>query len=270
MSRNGDSHGAQPRIDAAAKTVFLTALRSGARREDAAAEAGFSLMGFYGARRRDPVFAAAWVEALASSAAAERRVLAYVERGARAERGELRIACANRRIYQRRVRRNVRFDANAQALFLGRFALTCDMRAAAAEAGVAESTVKRHRLRDPAFAEAFDRALGDGYSRLESRILLERIQAQRRLREAIESACPERSRRAPHDMLPRILLEEGAEFDRVMKLLARWDRRRGKIGFREVRHGRRRSMSFDDAIHLLEKRLRALGVRVNAPPEEEQ
>jgi hypothetical protein len=262
MSGTGDSRGVQKRIGAEAKASFLEALRGGASREDAAIAAGFSLMGFYGARRRDPAFAEAWVEALASSAAAERRSLAYAERGARAERGELRIACANRRIYQRRVRRNVRFDARAQALFLGHFALTCDMRSAAAEAGVAESTVKRHRLQDPAFAEAFDHALAEGYSRLESKMLAERIEAQRRLRDAIESAAP--------DKLPRILLEEAAEFDRVMKLLARWDRGGGRIGFREVRHGRRRSVSFDDAIHSLGKRLRALGIPIKPLPEEEQ
>jgi hypothetical protein len=41
-------------IDAAAKAAFLAGLREGPRREDAAAAAGFSLMGFYNARARDP------------------------------------------------------------------------------------------------------------------------------------------------------------------------------------------------------------------------
>src|SRR3712207_5850139 len=109
-------------IDAAAKAAFVAALRSGASREEAAFGAGFSLMGFYGARRRDPAFAVAWIEALASSAADERRLRAYAERSERAGRGEVRIAPANRRIYQRRLRRNVRFDAGRQAVVIAHFA----------------------------------------------------------------------------------------------------------------------------------------------------
>lgn len=272
MSDTDDSGAGSPRIDAAAKAAFLAALRRGARREDAAAEAGFSLMGFYGARRRDSLFADAWVEALAASAAEERRARAYAERGggAKSGRGEERIASANRRIYQRRVRRNVRFDADAQALFLAHFAATCDLRAAAAAAGVAESTVTLHRRRDPAFAEAFGRALGEGYVALEAEAVRQRLEAQRRLRAAVESACPEPNRRGPGGGAPPAALDAGAEFDRVMKLLARWDRRGDRPGFREVRHGRQRRMSFEEAILLLDKKLRALGVRRGIiPPAEE-
>src|SRR5688500_17100841 len=94
----------QPRIDAAAKALFLAKLREGLCREDAAAAAGFSLTGFYGARYRDAAFAADWKDALAMPPAAERRARVYEERG------EVRIAPANRRLYQRRRRRNVRFD----------------------------------------------------------------------------------------------------------------------------------------------------------------
>lgn len=260
MSGKSDSRRPQRRIDEAAKAAFLAGLRGGSAREDAAAGAGFSLMGFYGVRRRDPVFAAAWADALASSAAEERRVRAYVERGERLERGEVRIASANRRIYQRRVRRNVRFDARAQALFLAHFAATCDLRAAAAAAGVAESTVTLHRRNDPDFEAAFDRALVEGYVFLEAEALRQRLEAQRRLRAAIESA--------PRGKPPPIVLDAAAEFDRAMKLLARWDRRGGAVGFRQVRHGRRKVMSFDDAMVLLDKRLRALGVKpVILPPE---
>src|SRR3954470_6823744 len=117
MSETGESGTGQRRIGAAAKAAFLAALRGGARREDAAEAAGFSLMGFYGARHRDPVFKAEWAEALAAPPAAGRRVRAYEERGG-AERGEVRIAAANRRLYQRRRRRHVRFDAGAQAAYL--------------------------------------------------------------------------------------------------------------------------------------------------------
>jgi hypothetical protein len=76
----------QRSIDAAAKAQFLAALRRGESRKDAAFAAGFSLMGFYGARRRDLVFRAGWTDALATSAAAERRVRSY-----RARRGPHRL-----------------------------------------------------------------------------------------------------------------------------------------------------------------------------------
>ena len=52
-----------------------------------------------------------------------------------------------------------------------------------------------------------------------------------------------------------------------MKLLARWDRRGGGIGFRQVRHGRRKRMRFEDAIVLLVRKLRALGLPRPLPPE---
>ena len=177
------------RIDAAAKAAFLAALRRGERREDAAAEAGFSLMGFYGARRRDPAFGAGWTEALAASAAAERRVRAYAERGERAS-GEVRIASANRRFYQRRRRRNVRFDAEAQAVFLAHFAATCDTKASAEAAGVSESTVHLHRRTDPAFAAAYDAALAEAYAYLEAEAVRLRLAAQ-------ASSAPRSRRPAP-------------------------------------------------------------------------
>jgi hypothetical protein len=202
MGEKAESKAAPPRIGAAAKADFLAGLRRGESREDAAAAAGFSLMGFYGARRRDPAFGADWTEALATSAAAERRVRAYAERGERAERGEVRIACANRRVYQRRRRRNVRFDAAAQAIYLAHFAAHCDSRAAAEAAGVHESTVELHRRNDPAFAEAHDAPLAEGYRNLEEESVRLRLAAQKRLRAAIEAAGPLRP--------PGLTAEEGA------------------------------------------------------------
>lgn len=248
-------------IDVAAKAGFLADLRRGARREDAAADAGFSLMGFYGARRRDPAFKSAWEEALGELPAAQRRERAYAERDACIEksrwacpersRGEVRIAAANRRFWQRRRRSHVRFIAERQADFLTHFASSCDARAAAAAAGVSESTVHLRRRTDPVFAEAYAQALQEGYARLETEMLRQRLAAQARLREAIEAAGPA----AP---LPA---EEGAEFDRIMKILARHDRkpRRVERGFRSG--GQRQRMSFDEAIVLLDRKLRAMGVR---------
>jgi hypothetical protein len=258
-SHPGMSGKMQRRIDAAAKERFLAGLRRGERREDAADAAGFSLMGFYGARRRDPAFAADWVEALATSTAAERRVRAYAERDERAERGEVRIACANRRVYQRRRRRNVRFDAERQAVYLAHFAANCDTRAAAEAAGVHESTVRLHRRNNPAFAEVEAEALAAGYVWLEAEAVRLRLAAQKRLRAALEAAGGV--------VTPKLAAEMDADFDRTMKLLARCDRkpRRAERGFKPG--GRRQRITFEDAMVLLDKRLRALGLRHPPPPE---
>ena len=270
MSGKSDSQKPLRRIDAAAKAMFVTALRRGEAREDAAPAAGFSLMGFYGARARDHTFKAAWTEALAASAAAERRVLAYAGRGERAERGEVRIASANRRIYQRRRRRNVRFDAQAQAAFLTSFAATCDTTASAEAAGVSESTVTLHCRNDPAFAAAYAQALAEGYAHLEVEAVRLQLAAQKRLRAAVDAgaaARPERSRGA----CPACgrAADEDAEFDRIMKLLARHDRkpRRAERGFKPG--GRRQRWTFEEAIMLLDKKLRAMGVRRTGPPAED-
>src|SRR5438132_109 len=124
------------RIGAAAKAVFLAALRRGIAREAAAQQAGFSLTGFYGRRRRDPEFAAGWTEALRQPEATGRRARAYAARGS----SELRIAPANRRLLQRR-RRYVRFTAERQAQCLAHLAATGDTKASAKAAGVCEATV---------------------------------------------------------------------------------------------------------------------------------
>jgi hypothetical protein len=231
------------RIDSAAKAAFLERLRQGDRRDDAAEAAGFSLMGFYGARARDPAFRAEWSAALAAPAAAGRRVRAYEERG------EVRIAPANRRLYQRRRRRHVRFDATAQAIYLAHFSTNGDSRAAAAAAGVSPSTVRLHRKTDPAFREAHKQALAEAYEYLQVESVRQRLAAQQRLRAAIEAAEPARP--------PELAAEAAAEFDRTMKLLARLDRRPRRPDRHGPRHGR---WTFDQAIALLEKRLDALGV----------
>jgi len=247
-------------IDAAAKATFIAVLVRGARREDAADEAGFSLMGFYNARSRDPAFAAAWAEALALPPAADRRTQAYEARDAAAAaqaRGEVRIASANRRLYQRRRRRNVRFTEVRRETFLTHFATDCDTAAAAAAAGVSVSTVSYHVRKDPAFAEAYRDALALGYANLEAEVVRQRIAAQAKLRAAIE-ASGERA-------VPQVEADAGAEFDRIMKLLARHDRkpRRVERGFKPG--GRRQARTFDQAIKELDKKLRALGLRTDRP-----
>lgn len=246
MSGKSDSRGRLRPIDAAARAAFIHCLRRGLRREDAAEAAGFSLAGFYGARRRDPAFAREWSEALAAAPAAERRARAYDTRG------EVRIAPANRRLYQRRRRRNVRFDERRRALFFAHFVWSCDTKAAAGAAGVSESTVHLHRRTDPAFEADYRAALEQGTILLEAEAVRQRLEAQRRIRAALDSAPPD----AP---VPAGTAEE---FERVMKLLARFDRKPRRPQREAAPGSARRVWTFDDAIALLEERLKALGVQL--------
>jgi hypothetical protein len=266
---------------------MLAALWEGRRLDEVARSYGVTLQAFYQARRRDPVFAAAWRDAHALSAEAERRCSgsgpstslrttaaaqpvpargmppacrsAYTPLPETSSgRNETHIVPNNRRVLQRRRMRHVRFDDRRKGIFLASFARNADAIAAAAAAGVCERTVYYHLRRDAEFAAAFQAALDEGYASLEAEAARERLEAQARLRAAQEQA------EAGGDPLPPGA--EGAEFDRTMKLLARWERRHGQLGLREVRPDRRRSMSFEAAILLLDKRLRNLGLRTDTPP----
>src|SRR5687768_10943513 len=109
MGGKRKARGRRPVIDAAAKVAMLAALREGRRLDSVAASYGVTLQAFYSARRRDPLFAAAWRDAHQLSAEAERRA---AEAEAEAEAGdEVRIVPNNRRLLQRRKMRHVRFDA---------------------------------------------------------------------------------------------------------------------------------------------------------------
>jgi len=244
--------GRRPLIDAAAKVAMLAALREGRRLDSVAASYGVTLQAFYSARRRDPLFAAAWRDAHELSAEAERRP-AQAAGG-----GEIRIASNNRRLVQRRKMRHVRFDERRKAILLVNFAYGCDLLAAAAAAGVCERTVFNHLHTDPVFREAFQAALEEGYAWLGAEALRQRLEAQKRLRAAMDEA------EASCNPLP--LREQGLEFDRTMKLLARWDRKQGGLGPRKVRVRHRQRMSFDDAIMLLGRKLHNLGLLPGAPP----
>lgn len=244
-------------IDAEAKAAFLAALRRGVTREDAAAEAGFSLTGFYGQRRRDPGFAAGWTEALAAPSAAVRRTSAYAARGA----GEVRHSCANRRLYQRQRRRHVRFTLERQEDFLEHFAATGDTKASAAAAGVSESTVHLHRRLNPEFAEYYRQALAIAYPRLEEEALRLRVAARKRLRAAVERGGRTPPGRAPEACpVCGCCPDEDAAFDRTMRLLARWDRKQRRVE-NPLDGGRQHRREIFDVIAAMDKRLRALGLR---------
>ncbi|HEX8624679.1 MAG TPA: hypothetical protein VF782_06320 [Allosphingosinicella sp.] len=257
MGGKRKGRGRRPIIDAAAKVALLAALREGRRLDEVAAAYGVTLQAFYAARRRDPLFAAAWWDAHALSAEAERRPVVEV-----GEDGDERIASNNRRVIRRRRMRHVRFDARRKGIFLASFAQSCDLLASAAAAGICERTVYYHLRSDPAFAEAFQAALEEGYRQLEAEAARQRLEAQKRIRAAMDSA------EAAGERLP--VAEEGIEFERTMRLLARWDRRNGRLGWREVSHGRQRRGTFEEAIVALDKRMRDLGLpRGVLPPLEE-
>lgn len=225
-------------------------LRGGATRDEAAGQAGFTVNGFYYARRRDPLFRMAWIWALEACAAEERAKHRTSSLNAAIDGVEL--APNNQRLLQPRRARFVRFTPARKQLFLDHFAGTADVVASAEAAGVHISTVYKHRRTDPEFARGWDEALRVAYAELEAEAVRQRLEAQRNLRDGI----------TPKGEMPR-------EFDRVMTLLARYERKDGRIGIRERGPGREARWSFDDAIHALDKKLQALGVRrglVALPP----
>lgn len=242
MSRRSESGLPRRRIDQARKARFVSALRAGTPREEAAAVEGFTSRAFYCARKRDPLFRSAWIWAIELSAVEQRDARRAAELLTEAEKGE--IEPNNLRRLQRKRARGIAFtDARKQA-FLDHFAGTADVKAACDAAGVHYSTVYKHRRADPVFAAGWDEALAQAYALLEAEALRQRLEMQRRT--AFE---------------PQPTGEVAAEFERVMKLLGRWDRRHGGVGAREVRPGRQRRWSFDEAIEALDKKLRALGAR---------
>ena len=243
--------GRKPIVDPAAKVAMLAAIREGRRLDEVAASYGVTVQAFYSARRRDPVFAAAWADAHALSAEAERRPVEV-----RDGDGML-VASNNRRVVQGRWMRHVRFDARRKGVFLVHFARSCDLLAAAAAAGVCERTVYNHLQRDPAFAAEFESALEAGSRWLEAEAVRQRLEAQARLRAAMEAAEESGG--------PLPLAEAGIEFDRVMRLLSRWDRKGGGLGPRRVCHGRQKRSGFEEAIALLDRKLRNLGLRTDPP-----
>lgn len=248
----GEADSARPsrrRIDEGAKTNFIVALRAGASRDEAAAQAGFTANAFYYTRKSDRVFALAWAWATDLSADDAR---AARNAAARPGPDEAAIVPNARRRLQRRPVRRARFDDRRKRLFLDHFAGTADACAACAAAGIAHSTFTQARRKDAEFAAGCDEALAVAYASLEAEAVRQRLEAQRNLRDGISPTG-----------------EISKEFDRVMQLLARYDRKDGRIGLRAVRPGHERSWSFDEAIALLDKKLRALGARHGVTPPED-
>lgn len=220
--------GRPPLLDGRGLAAFVSALEQGATVRDAAKAAGFAANTFYNRRRACPAFAAAWEEAVEISRAP---VLIMGQNG--------------RRLQKRRVRR-ARFDEKRKDAFLDHFAATCDARAAAEAAGISEDCVYRHRASDPAFAEAYQTALEQGYARLEAEAVRQRLEAQERLR------------RAPR----RLKAEAAQEFERMLQLLREYRRPGGRIGPRTPRREHLRTRwSFEETLAEIDRKLKIFAAR---------
>lgn len=142
-------------------------------------------------------------------------------------------------------------------MFLAHFAWSCDLFAAAADAGVSERTVYVHLRTDAEFHALFQAALEQGYAWLEAEAVRQRLAAQRRLAAALEAAEPGAEGASPGAGTEA---ERAGEFERVMKLLARWDRKQGRApAMRRHRPSAEQAWTFEEAITALEKRLKAVG-----------
>ena len=207
---------------------YVKRLSEGCNYQQAAEGTDHDYRAFYEERRRNPDFAAACVEAIEQSA------------------GMRFIAGGRGRSLQLRRSRCIRFTPERQAIYLSWFAATGNTEESADKAGVCASTVRKHRQNHPEFARACREALAEAYLKLDSQLLAGRIEAQRRLLEV-----------EPAD-------EPGPEFDRALKLLQRWDRNRsgGRRGSRPTEE----RWDFADAITLLERRLRNMGIPIEPLP----
>ncbi|HEY0085043.1 MAG TPA: hypothetical protein VGB65_03945 [Allosphingosinicella sp.] len=241
----------RPLIGEKEKHLFLDALAAGSSRKDAARLAGFNLNSFYNARKRDGLFLRAWLW-ITDLKAAEARIAALARPGPGAP---VRIAPQGNRLLQRRRMPWLRFTEARQQAFLDHFAGTADAGEAAAVAGVTYEAVRIHYRKTPEFAAAWDEALSQAYVVLEAEAVRQRLAAQRRFSENLQPTG-----------------EMAQEFERVMKLLARWDRKGGGIGPRPRTPIASQQWTFEDAMIALDKRLRALGLRdarPSLPPPEE-
>jgi len=192
-------------------------------------------------------------------------------------------AGANRRLQVTKRGWN-RFDAGRRKTFLKWFAATANAAESARRAGVGYSTVYDHRMADPRFAEAWDRALEQSYARLEAKVV--EMQFEQAAGEAIEfdggfepptdgapspRPSPRRGERDSPDapdaklvdltMALQLLRQHKAEVIGIRAQRADNPRARGRI--KQVpTHDRERLASDAEVRRALVKSLQAFGVRV--------
>ena len=222
--------GAGRRLDGQAMAAFVAALEQGATVAAAARAAGCSRSTAYSRRESDPAFRAAWDEAAAKGS---RPHLVASQNGRRLQKWKPR----------------ARFTDARKETYLAHFAATCDSDEAARRAGVCDSTVYAHRRTDPEFAAAWAEALDQGYARLEAELARQRLEAMKRFAAAIDKAEADP--------------EAAVEFERALKLLKRYDTKRGRPEPIVRPRGAARRPGFAEAIARLEQRLKALGYEID-------
>lgn len=212
------------------QAAFLAELRGGALVAAAAARVGAALSTLYALRKRDRVFDLAW------GSAAELSV------------GWTWDEAAARKVRPAGAKRRLRFGGRRREAFLRVLERDCSTNGAARETGVHPSTVRRHLSRDRGFAGAAAEALRRGYQGLDRELKAGRLAMEARIRSG--------------DL--RWTIEPKGEIspdpDRQLLLVARYERTDGTIGRREVSRGRRRPMAFEEAIRLLDRKLRWMGL----------
>lgn len=215
--------------------AFLDSLRGGSLVVAAAACAGVPLGTLYRRRGRDPLFDLAW------SAAAELSV-------------EWRWDPVGRRkLRARGCRRRLRFSERRRTAYLELLAQGCNAGRAARETGVDLRSVYRRLRSDPGFDRDSREALQRGFAGLYNALEAKRAAKAARIRsgELVWKIEPKG--------------EMTRDFDRQMLLLKRYERPDGTLGSRQVRRGFQRSMRFEDAILLLDRKMRGLGLVPDKP-----
>ena len=170
----------------------------------------------------------------------------------RAEEGEegLIVPGNRRRLQKRRSPRRRLFGPRLKARFLEHLAATCNVAASAAAAGVAVGTVYAHRAKDPAFRADWERALEQGYARLEAALLERAIAGLDRteIRGDLVVDGPE--------------AVERVDWDRAMDLLRQ--HRRGLIGLPAATARKPQRVPIEQVTAKLIRKFRALGVTLGA------
>ncbi|HEX8584620.1 MAG TPA: hypothetical protein VF680_09440 [Allosphingosinicella sp.] len=242
-------------MDREAMMRCIEALRAGGTRKQAAAAAGLPARKIESWRGHDAVFRYACLLAmeLHDLEQGQAKVLAALQFGGGGGSDAPHIAPNSNRPLQRRSSKRLKFNETRQQAFLNHFAATADANASAAAAGVCIATVNKRRRKHPDFAAAWQEALTHAVALLEAEAVRQRLQAQQRLSDNLEPSG-----------------EMAQEFERVMKLLARWDRKGGGVGPRSRAPLAKEAWTFEQAIEALEKRLRALGHLKDGdlPPED--
>ena len=228
-------------VSAEQQVRFLLGIRNGMTVKAAARWAGVGTTAIYHRRRTDAGFADLWREAFAG-ARADTTAARAQERTAGDSAQGTKIAADGGTVLKRKRRHAIEFTPQRKQVFLDHFADSCNMAAAAAEAGVTVRAVRKALAEDGTFAEGFDMALAVGYKALEADTLSQTQQAYRLSPDGpAGGGDPAGSRQT---------------FERSVQLLHEYRRRDGTLGRRSSnRH--RKTVSKDE---LVEKFVKLMGM----------